>query len=419
MFYEFCHNGPVSDSTLRRYCTMPTTTGWLSDIGALSWFESRGYSVSRDTMEVPVFYLPIHSKVDAGEHDVYDISVDRLESFVANGIVVHNCKFLRDTYTKILDMIMDKGGLDDAICILVDAIQDLLDGRVPYEDLIIIRELGANYKSESYFMKVFSDDLKKAGKIVNPGDRLDFVIVEDPTATLLGHKMKLSEQYLERLNTPNPERIDYNYYIEKVLMNPINQLFEVGFKDIIAQLQHVSYRPTNRHKTIYLDRPVQIILKMRERGYDLMKFKEAVQYNVMKLKGVNRLVLNVVDPKVIIPQVPIPQANISLTLNVISPTTPTIPHMVNGPITPTIPHMVNGPITPTTPQIVKGPTPTIPQIVKAPTTPTLITPRFGLRSSMNNNATSPAVRPITLNITTPRIQAIPIMAQGLNLPPTL
>jgi len=262
-----------------------------------------------------------------------------------------NNNYLRKTYTRILDLIMSRGTLDEAINILVDAIQDLLDGKVSYEDLVIIRELGANYKSNSYFMKVFSDELKKAGKIVNPGDRLDFLIVEDPTATLLGHKMRLTEQYLERLNSPNPERIDYNYYIEKVLMNPINQLFEVGFKDDIAKLQHFSYRPTNRHKAIYLDRPVQIILKMRERGYDLKIFKEAVHHNVMQLRSIKPIMLNIIGP-----QVPIPAVQVSdtkpLTLNIIAPKAP-------------------------------------------PTTPTLILPKMAIKSSpkgvMNLSIRSPAM----------------------------
>ena len=231
-------------------------------------------------------------------------AVGKRLSMLKKGIILarrDNCAFLRNTYTKILDLIMNKSGLDEAMSVLIDAIQDLLDGKIPYEDLVIVRGLGANYKSDRYFMKVFADELKKAGKIVNPGDRLDFVIVEDPTATLLGHKMRLSEQYLDRLDSPNPEHIDYNYYIEKALMNPINQLFEVGFKDTISCMRNVAYRPSNRHKTIYLDRPVQIILKMRERGYDLSKLKEAVNYNFMKSKGITPLLLNVVDPNAATP----------------------------------------------------------------------------------------------------------------------
>ena len=213
--------------------------------------------------------------------------VDNRLIMLKKGIVLarrDNCSVLRELYTKILELIMNKGKLDEAINILVDSVQLLLSGNVPPTKLVTIRELGANYKSDSYFMKVFAEQLKKSGKIVNPGDRLDFVIVEDPTATLLGHKMRLLEQYNERLTSANAEKIDYNYYIEKSLMNPINQLFEVGFKDIISKLPHVMFRPTNRHKPIYLDEPVKIILRMRERGFDLNEFKKAVKFNLDNLQ---------------------------------------------------------------------------------------------------------------------------------------
>jgi DNA polymerase elongation subunit (family B) len=319
---------------------------------------------------------------------------------LTKGIVLarrDNNKFLRDTYTKILDMIMNRRGLDEAITVLVDAIQGLLDGNVPYDDLISVRELGANYKSDSFFMKVFSEELKKAGKIVNPGDRLDFLVVEDPTATLLGHKMRLREQYLERLESPNPERIDYNYYIEKVLMNPINQLFEVGFKDVIAKLQHVAYRPSNRHKTIHLDKPVQIILKMRERGYDLKQFKDAVRYNYMKLQAEPQLE----TPQVQVPQVQIPQVQ--------------IPQVIVPPVTvPAEPKML-------TLNIVTNREPPSP-VVKPPTTPTLIMPRVGLKPSDKiitpprvTSPTMPVIRPmgppIDLSLNLPTITPLTLNVQ--------
>ena len=205
-----------------------------------------------------------------------------------------NSVYLRKTYTKILDTIMNKGNISEAINILIDSIQELLDGKISHEELTIIRELGANYKSENFFMKVFSNELKKAGKIVNPGDRLDFLIVEDPTVLLLGHKMKLKEQYEDSLKTDNPYKIDYNYYIEKTLMNPINQLFEVGFKEEIGKLQHVFFKPTNRHKPIYLNKPVKLLFKMRERGFDIQILKEAVKYNMDKLKEHPRLTLHII-----------------------------------------------------------------------------------------------------------------------------
>lgn len=220
-------------------------------------------------------------------------------ALLKRGIVLarrDNPYFLRRTYTKILDTIMNRGDLDDAMNILIDAVEQLLTGKVLYEDLVIIRGLGSNYKSDSYFMKVFSDELRKAGKLVNPGDRLDFLIVENPEAKLLGQKMVLTEQYLDSLESDKPYNIDYNYYIEKVLMNPINQLFEVGFKDIIP-LMGVTYQPTTRHKTIDLNKPVQVILKMRERGYSFDVLRKSVEYNVARIKNPPKVRLNIIQPK--------------------------------------------------------------------------------------------------------------------------
>lgn len=302
-------------------------------------------------------------------------------AMLKKGIVLarrDNCAFLRNLYTRILDLIMNKESLDTAINVLVDSVQELLDGQVPYEDLVIIRGLGANYKSNSYFMKVFSDELKKAGKIVNPGDRLDFVIVEDPSATLLGHKMRLAEQYRDSLNTDNPERIDYNYYIEKVLMNPINQLFEVGFKDVIAQLRHVSYRPTNRHKPRYLDQPVEIILKLRQRGYDLRVFKEAVRYNVAQLRDADtipkQIVLNITRPtdtaaklndavNKLTDAVNKPEEAVAITPQPITLNIQPRPRVMVLNVTKQNKQNITGPLSP-----------------KIPTTPTLIMPRIAAKS---------------------------------------
>lgn len=278
-----------------------------------------------------------------------------------------NCIFLRNTYMAILDVIMKRRGLEEAIDILVDSIQRLLDGQVPFDELIIIRGLGDNYKSDSYFMKVFADELKRLGKPVNPGDRLDFLIVDRPGVKLLGHKMRLREQYVDGLTSGNPEPIDYNYYIEKALMNPINQLFEVGFKDTIAKLQHVSYRPTNRHKNIYLDRPVQIILKMRERGYDLNLFKQAVRHNVMELNS------------------PTPT---SRPLQMVIQSAPPTLQMVVQPPTPT-------------PQMVVQP-PTL-QMVVQPTPP----PARLVLQTIGSKSETPPTRPLSLRVAQPPMVSTP------------
>ena len=89
----------------------PTAEEYFKEIGALSWFldekiestelteseetleEERvvSYGVKRDYDGLPVMNLHVIDIRDAGIHPVYDIQVDKTNSFLANGIVSHNC----------------------------------------------------------------------------------------------------------------------------------------------------------------------------------------------------------------------------------------------------------------------------------------------------------------------------------------
>jgi glycine dehydrogenase len=73
---------------------------FLQEIGADAWFNKhtpRGasykvtYAVTQDAEVEPTFHLGVIDVRPVGEHVVYDITVDELHSFVANGAVVHNC----------------------------------------------------------------------------------------------------------------------------------------------------------------------------------------------------------------------------------------------------------------------------------------------------------------------------------------
>ena len=226
--------------------------------------------------------------------DKYGNVIDVKNVKLNKGVVLarrDNCKFLRNTYTTILDIILNKKGMIDAINALCDALEDLLTGKIPVEDLVIIRELGSNYKTDNFFMKVFSDELRQRGKIVNPGDRLDYVIISNSNKeALLGHNMRLLELF-----DPNVEVINYNYYIDNQLMNPINQLFEVGFKNELTKLGHVSYKASNRQKAIGLGQPLLMISRMLENGYTIFKFREAIIFNLNKMMNPTKLTLKIVS----------------------------------------------------------------------------------------------------------------------------
>lgn len=64
---------------------------WLEEITATSLFKKGTHCIGRLTTVVPYYYLPISKIEDNGIKPVYDITVDKLESFIANGLIVHNC----------------------------------------------------------------------------------------------------------------------------------------------------------------------------------------------------------------------------------------------------------------------------------------------------------------------------------------
>jgi ribosomal protein L37AE/L43A len=49
------------------------------------------YGVTRDCGSIPTMNLTVISRIPVGHKQVYDISVEDTHSFLANGIVAHNC----------------------------------------------------------------------------------------------------------------------------------------------------------------------------------------------------------------------------------------------------------------------------------------------------------------------------------------
>lgn len=195
-----------------------------------------------------------------------------------------NCKFICDVYSKILEIVMNRGGVLKALEILINSIEELINNKVPYKDLAIIRVLGSNYKSETSYMRIFANELKKIGKIVSPNDRLEYLIVKGPENALLGYRMRLLEQYIE---DPS-EQIDYYYYIENLLLNPVEQLFEIGFKDEINQLEKITFLPPGKKKFLTLRNPVKMIIEMIRSNHSLETLKNKI-INELKQKKIIKL----------------------------------------------------------------------------------------------------------------------------------
>jgi hypothetical protein len=85
----------------RDSCAFPSPVEVLREMGVRDWFAplqpretadfSKRYCVDKESLTLPTFSLKLLDRRDAGEHEVFDLSVDELHAFIANGVSVHNC----------------------------------------------------------------------------------------------------------------------------------------------------------------------------------------------------------------------------------------------------------------------------------------------------------------------------------------
>lgn len=84
-----------SQLTIFRSGSFPTPEEYFKEIGAIEWFTTDvtqiSYGVHRENAGLPTMNLKVIDIRPAGEHDVYDIEVEHTHSFLANGVVAHNC----------------------------------------------------------------------------------------------------------------------------------------------------------------------------------------------------------------------------------------------------------------------------------------------------------------------------------------
>lgn len=172
-----------------------------------------------------------------------------------------------ETFNKILMCIMTGKSREEVLRIIIRAVDDMYRGRVSWQKVVVVKSIGDQYKSDSYFMKVFGDELRRIGRPAQPGDRLDYLMVickkefvwdqrrslkvqqNDPEGfkygagqkradILLGMKMRLPDVYTERLQDPQQrENLDVLYYIENVLMNCVEQLYYCGYRKELEYIE--------------------------------------------------------------------------------------------------------------------------------------------------------------------------------------
>lgn len=172
-----------------------------------------------------------------------------------------NCNYTRKVYKPITLNILEEKPFEDSWKMLFDAVIKLLTGKAEIDDLTMIKGLGENYKSPTNSMAVFSRYLARIGKPQEAGSRLPYLVV-GTGVDAVGSKMRLQEQILDPANT---EKINTQYYMERVLAGPLDTLMGVGYKEFIDKLD-INFVARKGCKPTTLHTPIKLMSKYIKYG---------------------------------------------------------------------------------------------------------------------------------------------------------
>jgi DNA polymerase elongation subunit (family B) len=173
-----------------------------------------------------------------------------------------NAPIVKDIYGGVIDILMKEKNIQKAIEYVHKCLQELVDGNVPIEKLIITKSLRSFYKNpQGVSHKVLADRIgqREPGNKPTSGDRVPFVyIITKPPPK--GKKMLQGD----KIETPtfikeNNLQIDYSFYITNQIMKPLLQLFGLVLEDI-----WMSQKPPRRAKVSTFKKDIENIKASEE-----------------------------------------------------------------------------------------------------------------------------------------------------------
>jgi DNA polymerase elongation subunit (family B) len=142
-----------------------------------------------------------------------------------------NAPIVKDVYGGIIDILMKKQSIPEAVQFLKESLQNIVDEKYPIEKLIITKSLRSGYKNpKSIAHKVLADRItaRDPGNKPGPGDRIPFAYIVVPGKKVLqGDKIETPAFILE-----NKLKIDYSFYITNQIMKPVQQVFALVLEKI-------------------------------------------------------------------------------------------------------------------------------------------------------------------------------------------
>lgn len=175
--------------------------------------------------------------------NLYEDDANKKPKQKSMGIVLKrrdNANIVKKVYGGIIDIILNKQDLNASVDFLREQLQDLVNGHVDIQDLVITKTLRAEYKDPTKIAhKVLADRMaaRDPGNKPAANDRIPFVYIRPPPGVevkLQGDRIEHPDFIKEHGITP-----DYRFYITNQLINPICQLYAL----CVEKLPDYTYSP--------------------------------------------------------------------------------------------------------------------------------------------------------------------------------
>lgn len=155
----------------------------------------------------------------------------RAEMGVAN-VRRNYVQIVKEIVSGMFDIILSEKDIIKSMDYLIGYIQDIIDGKIPLEHLVLTKSLNSFYKKpKSVPHKVLADRItaRDPGNQPKSGDRLSYAFIINK------NKKALQGERIETLDfiRNNNLKIDYGYYIKKQLQKPTQQIIALGLEHIL------------------------------------------------------------------------------------------------------------------------------------------------------------------------------------------
>lgn len=158
--------------------------------------------------------------------------------------------WVKDIFMRILNVALKGEKLEKVFPIIEDAVYGLYRREVTAADLSVTSSVGKEYKSKTYPMALFKQYYANIGRPLMTDDRVAYVVIDTGIeGDYKGNKMRLVEHFYEAKEF----KLDYNFYLEKVLAPQVRKLLKIAFKGEIEKYdQYMHNWPSVRKREDFI-----------------------------------------------------------------------------------------------------------------------------------------------------------------------